>query len=176
LLSFGAAGILLYLFAWMLIPPGDEAPTIAPPQRAPRSGARTTIGVLLLIVGALALLDSFMPWFWHMFSFHVIGSVVLIVCGFALILWKTGEPAPVPETPPVPPPLNVSPPRSSTRRLMRSQRGRKIAGVCAGLGIYFGVDPTIVRLIFAALVLAGGSGILLYIILWLTMPLDITES
>lgn len=56
------------------------------------------------------------------------------------------------------------------KQLMRSIDNRMIAGVCAGLGDYFNIDPTLVRLIFVALALAGGPGVLLYIILWVVMP------
>ena len=57
------------------------------------------------------------------------------------------------------------------RRLHRSH-DRKIAGVCGGIAEYFGVDPTLVRVGFAALVLlsAGAGGVLLYLLLWLVMP------
>jgi phage shock protein C len=46
----------------------------------------------------------------------------------------------------------------------------KIAGVCGGIAEYLNVDPTIVRVIFVALAIAGGHGLLLYIALWLIMP------
>ena len=46
---------------------------------------------------------------------------------------------------------------------------RMICGVCAGLAEYLGIDPTVVRLIWAALGLTG-TGILLYIIAALVMP------
>jgi phage shock protein PspC (stress-responsive transcriptional regulator) len=45
-----------------------------------------------------------------------------------------------------------------------------LGGVCAGLGNYFNIDATIVRLLFVLLVVMGGSGVLLYIILWIIMP------
>jgi signal transduction histidine kinase len=51
-------------------------------------------------------------------------------------------------------------------RVERSERGRVIAGVCAGLAAALDVDPTLVRLVFALLALAGGAGILLYFALW----------
>ena len=41
---------------------------------------------------------------------------------------------------------------------------RKICGVCGGLAEFFGIDPTIVRLVYAILALTYGSGILIYII------------
>jgi len=58
------------------------------------------------------------------------------------------------------------------KRLVRVQKDRKIAGVCAGFGAYFSVDPTLVRLLWILLVLAGGAGILLYLIAWIIMPLE----
>lgn len=57
-----------------------------------------------------------------------------------------------------------------TKRLFRSRTNRSIAGVCGGLGEYFNVDPTLVRLLFVIFAIAGGPGLLAYIILWLIMP------
>lgn len=45
-----------------------------------------------------------------------------------------------------------------------------LAGVCGGLGEYFDFDPVIIRLIFVITVLAGGAGIIAYIILWIVIP------
>jgi phage shock protein C len=56
------------------------------------------------------------------------------------------------------------------RKLYRSRTDSRIAGVCGGLAEYFGVDPTVVRLIFVLLALTGGHGVLLYIILWIIVP------
>ena len=58
------------------------------------------------------------------------------------------------------------------QRLARSNSDKVIAGVCGGLGQYFGIDPVIVRLIMVALVLAGGVSILIYPILWLVTPVE----
>lgn len=58
------------------------------------------------------------------------------------------------------------------KKLYRSQTERMFAGVCGGLGQYIGLDPTVVRVIFAALTVFGGSGLLLYIILMLIVPLE----
>lgn len=51
----------------------------------------------------------------------------------------------------------------NTKRLYKSN-DRRIAGVCGGIGEYLNVDPTFIRLIWILVVLAGGSGILLYVI------------
>ena len=56
------------------------------------------------------------------------------------------------------------------KRLYRSKKERIIAGVCGGLGEYFGIDPTIVRIIWVLLGLMGGSGIIAYIIAWIIIP------
>ncbi len=60
--------------------------------------------------------------------------------------------------------------RATTKRLYRSESDRMIAGVAGGLAEYFAIDSTLVRLLFVLLVVFGGSGILLYIILWIVMP------
>lgn len=59
-----------------------------------------------------------------------------------------------------------------TKRLTRSSSDVLLGGVCGGLGQYFGIDPTLVRLIFVLLTLAGGSGVLIYFILWIVIPRD----
>lgn len=57
------------------------------------------------------------------------------------------------------------------RRLYRSRRDRMIAGVCGGLADYFQVDPSVVRLIFVLFLLLGGSACLVYLVMWLVVPL-----
>lgn len=57
------------------------------------------------------------------------------------------------------------------KRLMRSSRDKKIAGVAAGLADYFDIDPTIVRVVWLLAIFVGGTGVLAYIILWIVLPL-----
>ena len=64
------------------------------------------------------------------------------------------------------PPLDAA----SPRRLVRVRDGRWLGGVSAGLGRYFDVNPLVYRIAFAALALAGGTGVLLYLAAWLVMP------
>ncbi len=59
---------------------------------------------------------------------------------------------------------------SKTKRLYRVPEGRVIAGVCAGLAAYLGVDPTLVRLVFALVTLMGGIGVLVYLCAWIVIP------
>jgi len=58
------------------------------------------------------------------------------------------------------------------KRLYRSRTDKKIAGVCGGLGAYFGVDPVIIRIVWVALVLGAGFGLLAYVIFWIVVPLE----
>lgn len=55
------------------------------------------------------------------------------------------------------------------KRLYKSSRDKMLAGVCGGLGEYFGIDPTWIRIAVVAFTLLGGSGILAYIIAALIM-------
>lgn len=61
---------------------------------------------------------------------------------------------------------------TSKKRLYRSRKDRVIAGICGGLGDYFGIDPTWVRLLFVLFFFLGGSAFLVYIIMWLIVPLE----
>lgn len=62
-----------------------------------------------------------------------------------------------------------------TKKLYRSSTNKIIGGVCGGLGKYFNVDPTIVRVVFVLLLLPGGlPGFIPYIILWIVIPQEPT--
>ena len=56
------------------------------------------------------------------------------------------------------------------KKLYRSAKDKKIAGVCGGLAKYLNIDPTIVRLIWALVVLCAGAGLLAYIACALIIP------
>ena len=62
------------------------------------------------------------------------------------------------------------------RRLVRTDEGRWLGGVCSGLGRYFDVNPLIYRIAFAALALAGGTGLLLYLAAYLVIPSEYDED
>ena len=71
-----------------------------------------------------------------------------------------------PHTTPAPPP----PP--GPRRFLRSSSDRVVGGVCGGLGRYFNVDATLVRIGFVALALVGGAGFVVYVAALLLVPTD----
>ncbi len=56
------------------------------------------------------------------------------------------------------------------RRLYRSRTNRQVAGVCGGLAEHFHLDPTLVRVLFVVLAVLGGSGIVIYLAMWIIVP------
>jgi phage shock protein C len=59
---------------------------------------------------------------------------------------------------------------AETRKLYRSQTNRQVAGVCGGLAEYFNLDATLIRILFVVLAVLGGSGIVLYLAMWIIVP------
>ena len=57
----------------------------------------------------------------------------------------------------------------ANKKLVRSN-DKKLAGVCGGLAEYFGLDASIVRIVWLLCVLLGGFGLLAYLIMWIVMP------
>jgi phage shock protein C len=60
--------------------------------------------------------------------------------------------------------------QTGRERLLRRGTDRVIAGVCSGLGRYLGIDPVLLRIAFVILALAGGGGVVLYIVGWILIP------
>ena len=56
------------------------------------------------------------------------------------------------------------------KRLYKSNQNKMLDGVCGGIAEYFGIDPTVVRLLWALISLMGGCGILAYIIAAIIIP------
>ncbi len=56
------------------------------------------------------------------------------------------------------------------RRLYRSRTDRKLAGVCGGLAQYLNADATLIRVLFLVLALLGGSGLVIYLLMWIIVP------
>lgn len=62
------------------------------------------------------------------------------------------------------------------KKLYRSRDTRMIWGICGGLGQYFGVDPTLIRVITVATLILGGWSLVAYIILRFVVPLEPIEA
>jgi len=61
-------------------------------------------------------------------------------------------------------------------KLYRSETDKMIAGVAGGLGEYFNIDSSLIRILFVLITLLGGSGILLYLVLWLIIPSKVNQG
>ncbi len=61
-------------------------------------------------------------------------------------------------------------PERPYRRLTLSDTDKMIGGVCGGIAAYFGIDPTLVRVITVVLALLFGGGVIAYLLAWLIMP------
>jgi phage shock protein C len=186
LISGGAFGVILYLIAWIIIPLDSSAAGQTAAASVSRLSGRRMLGVLLIVVGAIVLMASALPFSWFFGDAQILGPLLLVAAGIALIMWKrdadsgkpvTESPAPAqtgeqtyaaPETD-----ASYESEPAQPRRMYRLERDRKIAGVCSGLGEYFNIDSTIIRIFWIMLILIGGSGILLYLIMWLVMPLKV---
>jgi phage shock protein PspC (stress-responsive transcriptional regulator) len=60
---------------------------------------------------------------------------------------------------------------NGTKTLYRTRDGRIVAGVCSGVGQYFGVDANLIRVVFAVVtVFTGGFGALAYLAAWVVIP------
>ena len=70
-------------------------------------------------------------------------------------------------------PTSNAPRQPAARALSRSREGAKIAGVCAGVARYFGLEVSLVRILWIVLTIyPPGVGLLAYIICWIVMPRD----
>ncbi|MFA9496774.1 MAG: PspC domain-containing protein [Candidatus Bathyarchaeota archaeon] len=56
------------------------------------------------------------------------------------------------------------------KKLYRSQNNRMISGICAGIAEYFEIDPTLVRVIWVVFSVAGGAGVIAYIVAHFIVP------
>jgi phage shock protein PspC (stress-responsive transcriptional regulator) len=58
------------------------------------------------------------------------------------------------------------------KRLYRSAKSKVFGGVAGGIAEYFDIDPIIIRLLFVIIAFAGGGGVVVYLILWIALPLE----
>lgn len=179
---FGGSGILLYIAAIIIIPQkpymaADFNPPGTQTQPMPASSnARNIFGYVLIIGGGLLLLANLDVFHFFDFigdAFEYIFPILLIILGMAVIYYRQANP----QMETVPGEQSTSgeqqsQPRSP-RQFRRSFADKKIAGVCGGLANYFGIDPSIMRMLYVILCLASfGAGLVLYIILALVVPYE----
>jgi phage shock protein PspC (stress-responsive transcriptional regulator) len=64
----------------------------------------------------------------------------------------------------------------TSKKLFRDPDNRILGGICSGLGAYFNVDPIVFRIIFILIALGMGSGVIIYVILWIVIPEAMTTA
>jgi len=164
---FGGAGLLAYLILWLVVPPEpDSRDAIAP---APRSGS-TALGVILVLAGLL-LLAAWPGWWIALIPGATIALVipgVVLALGLGLLLgWLLTRP----RSESVAAPVERANPEERPRKLYRSRSNRVLSGVAGGMGEYFNLDPTIIRVLWVIFAVTSlGAAVLLYIILILVVP------
>lgn len=60
--------------------------------------------------------------------------------------------------------------KNAVKRLYRSRKNRMIAGICGGIGEYFSVDPTLVRVGLVIISLLPGPSVIFYVLAWIVIP------
>jgi phage shock protein PspC (stress-responsive transcriptional regulator) len=60
--------------------------------------------------------------------------------------------------------------QKAVKKMFRNPDDKVFGGVCSGISAYFGMDPVVIRLIFVLLIFFGGTGVILYLILWIILP------
>ena len=69
--------------------------------------------------------------------------------------------------------IDITPDKEAKRKLSRHNKNKMIAGICSGMEHFFGIDVSIIRILFVVVtLLTSGLGIVLYIVLWLVLPLE----
>ncbi len=176
----GGSGLFLYIAAMIIMPVNPEEIGVQPaptPVYRTESDKRRFWGIILVLIGAFVLLMN-LGWIadisWWSFSHKVVFPLLLILLGAVLVLTYTRRTQDGQVLPNAPPGVEQEPQTSPrVKELRRSMKDRKLFGVCGGLAEYFGVDSTIVRIVFIFLILASfGWALLLYIILGLVVPED----
>ena len=62
------------------------------------------------------------------------------------------------------------------RKLYRDTDDVRIAGICSGLALYFGIDVALVRILMLVALIAGSAGFWVYVILWIAVPKALTPA
>lgn len=170
---FGGFGVLAYIVGWIIIPEGRYEPSQA--KVVASSGASPTLGLIigigLILIGIGMVVDRMRYWYWlpdwldPFFSVQTFFALLLIGVGvmFIFFMFRNGE----------------SKSREGSGEvfgqkgtLYRSTTDKKLSGVCGGIGEYFKIDPTIVRVFWIVVTLSTGvvPGLIIYFVLAIAVP------
>ena len=182
---FGGTGILLYIAAIFIVPKKPiqmmyDAPIEGiSPTTPKKEHARNWFGVALVIVGFLLLLANLQVFHFFNFiedTFEYVFPVLLIILGMAIIYYRQSKTETADQNSQQAQPAGApdfSFQAQSYRQFRRSSSDKKIFGVCGGLAHYFGIDSSLMRMLYVVLCLASfGAGLVLYILIALIVPYD----
>jgi phage shock protein C len=169
-------GLLLYIVALIIVPnnPHQAVPDkLARSEERARTPRRKTewnlaVGVVLLLLGSILLLGQFdiLDFHWLRFRFfpwRLFWPLALIGVGVFLI----ASGATVSQV------VNGVREKASESRLRKSRQEKMLFGVCAGIGRYFRLDPTVVRILWVVVtIFSGGIFLIVYLVLALILPFD----
>jgi phage shock protein C len=180
LLTFlGGSGILLYIAGMIIIPtsPITLSPSEQPPAAVSSTTNHTFWGILLVAIGVVWLMSNLGIWHrWWGFSWDLLLPTLLILAGVAFLFGgrnyvSSQRTTSSPEAGSTEPDGSVAEQPVQRSRLYRSRLERKLFGVCGGLGAHFGIDPTIVRILFVISAFASfGLTIFAYVLMAIVVP------
>ncbi len=188
----GGIGLIAYIVCWIVIPEGDyvsgSTSSLYSGSGSGGAIAGLVIGAIIVFIGLGLLLDNlhysmfYMPrWIRDFFSFDTFFGLALIGVGIFVVFHMlrkkeiegtSAQPGSPPKKEAEPKSAGPKMPSGKTQTLYRSRTDRKISGVCGGLGEYFNIDPTIVRIAMVVFVIASSifPGLIIYFIMAVVIP------
>ncbi|MFQ6114726.1 MAG: PspC domain-containing protein [bacterium] len=177
---FGGFGILAYIVSWIIVPENpNQSEQTSQGETKPRNSALIW-GVILIFVGLFFLfreldLFDYYPFRWHwppfgfgFFRFDVLLPLLIILIGVVYlvgIMKKEKQPQEGKSK-------QATGGKKLEKKLTRSAKDRMIGGVCGGIANYFNIDPSLVRIVWALLTIAGNLvlGVVAYVVMLIIIP------
>ena len=180
---FGGTGIVLYIAAIFIVPKrplvwNEMPPAQSEVKSSPRSETvRNWFGIAMVILGVLLLLANMEVFHFFNFmedAFEYVFPVLLIILGMAIIYYRQSQPEQTAANQQEGQQSSEQPYQTpGFRQFRRSLFDKKIFGVCGGLAQYFGIDSSLIRMLYVVLCLASfGAGLVLYLLIALIVPYD----
>jgi len=162
---FGGIGLLAYLIAWIIIPLNPAHKNLDPKEKKCSTDPQLFWGVVLVVLGIFFLLNRFdffyfrfyNPW---SYTWRYVWPLIIVAFGIFLIVKK-----------PFVGGKKTAAKAVVKRKLMRSKKDRMLSGICGGMGEYFNLDSSLVRIGWVLLaIVSGGLAVLAYIVLIFIIP------
>lgn len=174
----GGSGVILYIVAMIIMPTNPVVVTepVTPAAKPGSAHEKNTKfwGILLVGVGTVWFLSNVGVPIWHHwwgFSWDVLLPVLLILVGVAFIFGGRNSITTNAASETAPEGGDATPAAPVPHRFFKSRTEKKMLGICGGIGTYFDIDPTLVRLLFIIAAFASfGVVFLMYLIMGFVVP------